>query len=526
MRIAVQRSLPTLLVLFTLSLATVFAESITINRVDIDTPLKIYGYENHTYRNTIVNLSILIHNDNSGPVYNLTIVRAIGAELLGADMIRQLKPYEEAALNTSLLIPEDASLGSNNITLILRFYTYPEPVEICNSSKGNFTLYVCTLTNITSTQKNYVYVYTWPYRTRNIIIWRNGVAIVNTTIYDWNYFYDPYPGSAHYVVQVCSDDEGCQVLELVAEEARPQIHYVNTSFTIIVVPRNVTRLNLWIDPANSSVCIVNPARVEDVGQLIAYNVALKIYNTTFSNETLENILVKVVEILEIPQLRANQTLCFSIPWNLTEWPFVNATAEVCDDVHGCYAVNRTWILFPIPTPCKIVIRVTDDWGNPIEGATIVLGNATAVTDEHGVAVLESTAIGDATVLYQDKKVTIYILGCGNYTAVIDTHPPKLLYHDVGEGFVKIRFEDYSSVYVVVDNGVKHGPYRDTAFLWISGKHRLCLVDEYNNSGPCIDIDVPRPREPPYTLIALLALVLGATLYVGFALMTRGFSEHR
>ncbi len=406
-----------LLILLLISVATVYAE-ISIRSIDIDTPLDVYGYENHTYRDTIINVSILIYNNGDRPIYNVTVADIVGARLLRCDTIDKLDPYREATLKASIEIPSNASLEPNNIVLVISY------------------------------------------------------TLANTT------------------------------------------HYINTSFTIVTVPRNITRVGLWLDPENNSVCIRNPARLGDVGQLVIYNATLRIYNIT---ETLENILIRT---FSIPKLSANQTMCFSIPWNLSRWPFVNVTITVCDDVHGCRVVNSTWIPPIFPKVCSIVVRVTDDWGNPIEGAIVRLGNATAVTDENGVAVLESTAIGDATVLYQDKKVTIYILGCGNYTAVIDTHPPKLLYHDVGEGFVKIRFEDYSSVYVVVDNGAKHGPYRDVAILWISGKHRLCLVDEYNNSGPCIDVDVPRPREPPYVLIALLALVLGAVLYAGFTLLSR------
>ncbi len=479
------------------------------------TELGDYGV-NATYRCSVVNVSLLIIT--SSPIYNALVVRVINASLLKSGSAGVIN--SSGAINASLLIPEDAGLGRLNISLTITYYTYPEPTEVCREVRGGVDLYACIYSNISGSYRNKVYVWTYPYIQKRLLIWRNGYLIANTSVTSWVRIKDPYPGPATYNITVISY-LGNESLKLVAREAKPTKHYLSTSFTLEVIPRNVTRLDLII--SNNSLVIRNPATLNDVGQLLIRNLKIKVYTGEVSNNTLTWVLNKTYVV---KCLRANETKVLPAPWNTTKWPFINVTAEVCDDVHGCFIVNSTYLV-PLTQLCKDVrFKVVDTHGRALPNALVVLNGVLALTNEDGVAELSTYPLGVARISYSGRVTHELVAGCGEYLVVMDLDPPKVINaSSPGPGVLSIEAVDYSPMYVWIEGLGPFGPFNNSITLYLPSIHlsevHIVIKDSFNNS---VSLKVPfkpvRYQRVDYLSIAEVTIPLIILAYVSVYLILR------
>ena len=256
---------------------------------------------------------------------------------------------------------------------------------------------------------------------------------------------------------------------------------MNIKVPIEVIARNVTSLNIALNTTGNSIIISNT--YNSTGQLIIRNITVNIYSGIIKGTSLKWILNKTYLI---PKLALDESKTLLVPWDLRHNPLVNVTVTVCDDVHGCFTINKT-MLGPLIQGCNhVVFRVMDSEGNPLSRALISFGDASVMTDHDGKASLEVYPVGSALIRYGDKTVYVNVLGCGEYDVVFDLNPPKVLGINNSEpGMLSIRAIDETLMYVWVNGLGPFGPFNDSIILYLpsirSELINVIIKDSFNNS---------------------------------------------
>lgn len=508
---------PALITLFSFSallLASLIAHAeVGVEVLDTKTVLTQYGL-NATYRSELVNISLLIVSYE--PIHNVTIVKVEGADLIRSDIIATVS--RESTLNLTIKIPRNVPLGINDVVLHLRYYTLPQPSEVCNVSEGTITLYACVESNITLGTNATLYIYTYPYMDKELIVLRDGKVVLNTTIYSWRYYRVLGPG--RYLIRV-SSVRGNASLILISEEAVPIRHELNVKVPIEVIARNVTSLDIALNTTGNSIVISNTYNF--TGQLIIRNITVNVYSGIIKGTSLKWILNKTYLI---PKLALDESKALLVPWDLRHNPLVNVTVTVCDDVHGCFTINKT-MLGPLIQGCNhVVFRAMDSEGNPLSGALISFGGVSVRTDYSGRASLEVYPVGRALVKYDSKTVHVDVLGCGEYNVVLDLNPPRVLSIDNPKpGVLFVRAVDETPMHIWVDGLGPFGPFNNSIVIYLptieSSNVKVVIKDSFNNSVSVVTNFKPLMINTiNYEWLGLISIATLSLLFIAFTLIAR------
>jgi len=486
---------------------------VSIKVLGIKTVLTQYGL-NATYRSELVNISLIVLTDKT--IYNVSINDITGAYLVRSDTLNEV--LSKGIINATIKIPDNASLGVNYLIAHVIYYTLPKSSEVCGINESTITLYACVETNVSTSSNILLYVYTYPYMDKKLVVFKDGEVVLNTTIYSWKYYEVPGPGT--YLVTVTSII-GNASIKLVSKYVTPLRHGVTVWIPVTVIPRNVTSLSIMIDTNGNSVIVANT--LNSTGQLIIRNIKVGIYSGIIDGSSLRWVHNKTYLI---PKLALGESKVLTLPWDLRSNPLINVTAYVCDDIHGYFKVNETF-LGPLIQGCKhIVFRVMDSEGNPLSGALISLGNASVRTDHEGRASLEVYPVGKALVKYDSKIVYVDVLGCGEYDVVFDLNPPRLLsINNPKPGVLSIRAIDETAMYVWVNGLGPFGPFNNSITLYLPSMRSelidVVIKDSFNNSvSNTLNFRPLSAGSIDYVWLGKISVVTVTLLFLAFTLITR------
>ncbi|HID41747.1 MAG TPA: hypothetical protein EYP33_06305, partial [Pyrodictium sp.] len=223
--------------------------------MEVHTLLEPYGLADTTYPYTPFNISIKVFVQR--PLYNVTLAAHEPFTLLHYPLLGKLGPgwawiNATVSYNETLRAEDTIML---NISIGYSFY--PDPTWNCTRLVEPQRVYMlCLYTNVTPGSGNRVYVYTWPYMVRRLELWWHEL-IYNGSMYDLVYIDTNYTNGVFRAVIIEPGGDNA-TLALEAREAEPIRGGLEASIPVHIIPRNVTELEVLIDPENASICVYNP----------------------------------------------------------------------------------------------------------------------------------------------------------------------------------------------------------------------------------------------------------------------------
>lgn len=219
---------------------------------------------------------------------------------------------------------------------------------------------------------------------------------------------------------------------------------------IEIIPRNVSLLtaDLYRNATRYYLVVSNP--LTDPGQYIVENVSITIEPF--------NVSVAPREVF-IDELRANGscTVSLSINFNESDIGALLVNISTRDDVHGLVFFNYTFIV--VNATAYLDLYVIDDYGRPLDNATVTIDGEMYFTDENGsVSLVLPIGICNYTVIYNEHRVSGELFlhtGHNMYTVVVDLTSPVI---------VSVKQKGYGVMVEAYDPGINCSGVQRIVFI--------------------------------------------------------------